>query len=293
MSVIKSFAVGAGDTFYIEHNTDNFTIIDCYLSEENKDVIITELKSKSSKKGITRFISTHPDEDHFSGIHWLDDEMPIYNFYVVNNQATKPEETESFSRYCKLRDGDKAFYVTKGCKRKWMNESGDGRDQSGIQILWPDVENKNFKQALNDANEGIAFNDLSLIARYSLENGASVLWLGDLTTDFMEAITDHVPLTKTDIVFAAHHGRTSGKIPNSWLDIIDPEIIVLGEAPSRHLHYYSGYNVITQNSSGDITFDLVTGKVHIYVSKSNYGHRDWLADETKNDYPNYVGTLIL
>ncbi len=29
MSIVKSFSVGDGDMFYIEHNSDSFTIIDC------------------------------------------------------------------------------------------------------------------------------------------------------------------------------------------------------------------------------------------------------------------------
>ena len=62
MSIIKSFAVGNGDTFYIEHNFDNFTTIDCCY-EESREVNFKEIKLKSSKKGVTRFISTHPDED--------------------------------------------------------------------------------------------------------------------------------------------------------------------------------------------------------------------------------------
>ncbi|CAM4346215.1 hypothetical protein COEX109129_19890 [Corallococcus exiguus] len=33
MSIIKSFSVGNGDMFYIKHNSDNFTIIDCNLTE--------------------------------------------------------------------------------------------------------------------------------------------------------------------------------------------------------------------------------------------------------------------
>jgi len=33
MSEIKSFSVGEGDMFYIRHNTDNFTTIDCCLSD--------------------------------------------------------------------------------------------------------------------------------------------------------------------------------------------------------------------------------------------------------------------
>lgn len=64
MPIIKSYAVGAGDMFYIRHGSDNFIIIDCDLSEENRDEIIQELKDESRDKGITRFICTHPDEDH-------------------------------------------------------------------------------------------------------------------------------------------------------------------------------------------------------------------------------------
>ena len=36
MSTIKSFSVGYGDMFFINHGSDNFTIIDCYLDDENK-----------------------------------------------------------------------------------------------------------------------------------------------------------------------------------------------------------------------------------------------------------------
>lgn len=112
MSIIKSFAVGAGDMFYIRHGSDNFTIIDCDLNVDNASDIIAELQQQSSDKNIVRFICTHPDEDHFGGLHLLDDAMPILNFYVVKNQATKDEDTDSFVRYCKLRDSEKAFYIS-------------------------------------------------------------------------------------------------------------------------------------------------------------------------------------
>ena len=73
MPVVKSFAVGNGDMFYIKHSSDNFTMIDCDLCEENAETFIDEMKRESKGKGITRFISTHPDEDHFGGIERLDD----------------------------------------------------------------------------------------------------------------------------------------------------------------------------------------------------------------------------
>jgi hypothetical protein len=35
MSIVKSLSVGNGDMFYIQHGSDNFTIIDCCLSDDN------------------------------------------------------------------------------------------------------------------------------------------------------------------------------------------------------------------------------------------------------------------
>lgn len=39
MSVIKSFSVGNSDMFYIKHNSDNFTLIDCNIDETNKETL--------------------------------------------------------------------------------------------------------------------------------------------------------------------------------------------------------------------------------------------------------------
>ncbi|HGQ7318512.1 TPA: hypothetical protein ACL1SE_006175, partial [Pseudomonas aeruginosa] len=187
-------------------------------------------------------------------------------------------------------DGGKAFYLEKGVKRKWLNEGGAERGSSGIQILWPDTSNENFKDALRKCDAGESFNNVSCVLRYSVNGGASFMWLGDLETEFMESIVDDIELTKTTVVFASHHGRTSGKIPDSWLEKIDPQIIVIGQAPSRHLDYYTGYNIITQNRAGHITMDCVGGMLDIYVTGENY-ERDYLEDLGKNRFPGYIGSL--
>ena len=45
MSIVKSFSVGDGDMFYIDHNSDNFTTIDCcYSDDENKETNFEEMK---------------------------------------------------------------------------------------------------------------------------------------------------------------------------------------------------------------------------------------------------------
>ncbi len=290
MAIIKSFSVGAGDMFYIRHRGDSFTIIDCDLSDQNADEIIGELRREAASKQITRFICTHPDSDHFGGIELLDDAMPIVNFYVVKNQAVKDTDTASFTRYCQLRDSDKAFYIHKGCKRRWINQSNEERNGAGIQILWPDLNNAEFIEALRACDAGESYNNTSAVIRYGIEGGASFMWLGDLETEFMERITHDIELEKTTVVFASHHGRYSGKIPNAWLEKLDPQVIVIGEAPSRHLHYYTGYQTLTQNSAGHITMQCVDDQVHFYATNNNYSP-DGFDYSWRGDFPGYFGSL--
>ncbi len=298
MSIVKSLSVGNGDMFYINHNSDNFSVIDCFIDDNNSERIINEINNKKNNKRITRFISTHPDDDHIKGLKKYNDEIGITNFYCVKNQATKKDETEDFNEYCSLRDGDKHYYLEKGCTRKWMNQEGEDDTgikigSSGIFILWPIISNQYFKEALEKAKDGESPNNISPIIKYSIENGVSMLWFGDLETEFMENIKDDLSIEKADIVFAPHHGRDSGKIPKEILEKINPKLIVIGEAPSEYLNYYSGYNTLTQNSAGDITFNCSGNDVHIYVSNKNY-NVDFLKNKNKsNEYDYYIGTLEL
>jgi beta-lactamase superfamily II metal-dependent hydrolase len=292
MSIVRSLSVGHGDMFYIKHNSDNFTIIDCCLGEY-KEQLVDELKAQSKGVGITRFISTHPDDDHIRGLSYLHEQMNLMNFYCVKNGTTKPDYTDDFETYCDLRDdSQKSFNLFRGCSRKWMNQGDDVRGSSGLEVLWPITSNAFYQAELNKAADGECPNNISIILRYKLNDGPIMLWMGDLESDFMEDIKDEITLDRADILFAPHHGRSSGKVPSEWLDQIDPKIIVIGEAPSEHLHYYSGYNTITQNSAWDIAFDCVTGKAHIYVFNEDY-EVDFLDNEylPSNEYGKYLGTL--
>lgn len=294
MSIIKSFSVGNGDMFYIEHNSDSFSIIDCCMDDNNKEAITAEIKKKSSKKGIVRFISTHPDEDHLQGLKYLDNQLGIVNFYCVKNNAVKDDETEDFKHYRVLRDGEHAYYVYKGCSRKWMNVGDDERACAGINFNWPDTSNSDFKEALSAVEEGTDFNNISPIFTYSREKGVVVMWMGDMEHDFLEKIKDHVEWPKVDVLFAPHHGRDSGKVSDDVLKKLSPHIIVIGEAPSEYLNYYSGYNTITQNSAGDIVFDCSGDKVHVYVSNENYDYDTSFLDGERAEnsvYGTYLGSF--
>ena len=290
--MVHSYAVGNGDMFSIRHGSDNCTIIDCSISKDDKDWLLKTIDEQRKGKTILRFISTHPDKDHLMGLVTLDDHIDILNFYVVNNSATKEEETDDFKRYKKLRDGKKAFYLSRDCKRRWMNQSDEKRDSSGINIRWPVTSNKYFKKALKDAADGKSPNNISPVITYSRKDSVTMAWFGDLETDFMEDIKGAISWPDVDILFAPHHGRDSGKIPKSILQEMDPKIVVIGEAPSKNLNYYRDYNTITQNSAGTIAFECVSNWVHIYVGNSNYSV-DFLKDKGGTAYGNYIGSLAV
>jgi beta-lactamase superfamily II metal-dependent hydrolase len=263
------------------------------MSDDIRTDIIDEIKRESKGKGIVRFISTHPDQDHIRGLVELHQSLDLVNFYCTKNDTTKEDETEDFNQYCDLRDNEsKAFYIKKGSTRRWMNKSSDERGSAGISILWPIIDNPHYKAALEDAHEGYSANNISIIAKYKYSNGADIMWMGDLDTEFMGMIENEIQLSSAHILFAPHHGRDSGKVPQSWLDEIDPKLIVVGEAPSEHLHYYPNYNTITQNSAGDITFECIDGKTHIYVSNEDYSVSFLRNEYISNRYGTYIGTLI-
>ena len=296
MSIIKSFSVGDGDMFYIKHNSDNFTTIDCCFTDiENRNKNFQEICKQVDTKGITRFISTHPDEDHIKGLPYFCDIIGISNFYCVKNKAIKLEITDNFKKYCELRDSDKAYYVYKDCERKWMNISDSERGGSGINFIWPSLEHEEFRSALEAVENGRDYNNISPVFTYSLENNIVAMWMGDLEHDFIEKVKDDIKWPKVDVLFAPHHGRDSGKVPVDVLKRLEPHIIIIGEAPSKYLNYYEGYNTITQNTAGDITFECSNNLVNIYISNDSYSYdSSFLKNKYKHnkELGNYLGSFI-
>lgn len=298
MSIVKSFSVGDGDMFYILHNSSNFTIIDCFIDDTNKEDIVNEIIDKKNGKDIVRFISTHPDDDHIGGIEYLDDQLNLLNFYCVENSAIKDEETDDFKYYCNLRDGEHHYYVSKGCKRKWMNDNdkNDGKNygSSGINFYWPVTNNEYYVDALQKVSNGTGYNNISPIFTYSATKNVTIMWMGDMEHDFLEKIKDEVDWPEIDILFAPHHGRDSGKVSDDVLKKLNPHIIVIGEAPSEYLNYYPGYNTITQNSAKNIVFNCEGSLVDVYISNDSYSYDTaFLEDKSKGneELGYYIGSF--
>lgn len=305
MSIVKSFSFPdgdiRGDMFYIRHNTQNFTVIDCFLKDDGgknarKDEIIKEIKEESSGR-VCRFISTHPDNDHIAGIENLDDEWKILNFYAVVNKRPKDYSDESLTRYHELL-AKKNYPIARGIRRVWLNRENEEHGCSGINFMWPNLNNEKFKQALELVSQGKEINNICPIFTYSIERGPVYMWMGDLETKMQQAYYDEYKgsIPKVDILFQPHHGRKSGAVPTELLEALNPRLIIIGNAPSEHIDYGESRQTITQNAAGDIYFENDENEVHIYTkNKINNKPTCLRQKQERANVPGwqYVGTLII
>lgn len=306
MSVVKSYSFPAGDIrgdmFYINHDTDNFTIIDCYLKEGDdascrRKEILDEIKGLREQKTINRFISTHPHNDHFLGIEAIDAQSEIINFYAVANEHPANPDDVSLTKYIELRD-NKNYPIVRGLRRNWINGEDAVRKSSGIHFLWPDVNNKEFIEALKKVKEGTNQNDISCVFLY-LVGSARYMWMGDMETDmqnvFFQSEKDNI--RKVDVLFHPHHGRKSSAPSKELMDALDPKIIVIGNAPANDLNYDDPDRTITQNRAGDLVFVNVGNAIHIYTQNVyENGPKCLVKVEGRGDsslYGFYLGTLYL
>lgn len=306
MSVVKSYSFPAGDIrgdmFYINHDTDNFTIIDCYLKEGDdascrREEILDEIKGLREQKTINRFISTHPHNDHFLGIEAIDAQSEIINFYAVANEHPANADDVSLTKYIELRD-NKNYPIVRGLKRNWINGEDAVRKSSGIHFLWPDVNNKEFIEALKKVKEGTNQNDISCVFLY-LVGSARYMWMGDMETNmqnvFFQSEKDNI--RKVDVLFHPHHGRKSSAPSKELMDALDPKIIVIGNAPANDLNYDDPDRTITQNRAGDVVFVNVGNAIHIYTQNVYENSPKCLVKVEGRGYNKlygfYLGTLYL
>ena len=279
MSIVKSFSFPRGDIrgdmFYIKHSSSNFTVIDCYLPEDRRKQIVEEIQEESKFKDVHRFISTHPDRDHILGFSELSTQWDfMHNFYAVDNSISS-DDSEDMDAYVNFRNNYN-YKLKEGIKRAYLNMGSDSIGQSGIEILWPNIENGKFKHELSAIHSGKKEekNGMCPIILYTAHNEAKYIWMGDLNKEMQNAFYDEYKETipHIDVLFAPHHGRDNDIMPNELLDALNPSIVVIGNAPSQYLQksysYYGSERTITQNCAGDITFINEGNHIHIFTENN-------------------------
>ncbi len=214
---------------------------------------------------VFRYIQTHPDMDHMSGLHrfFWQEQVSLQNFWDTDHGKSFVEADFENSGYSHLDwlvyQCMKAGVLRDGAQHQVLNLAQGAAAQyyldDGIAVLSP------TQNLVKDANDKANWNNLSYVLRVE-HAGRSVVLPGDAEKaawDEMLATLDHDDLS-CDILKASHHGRESGYSKDA-MEVMNPAFVVcsVGKKPSTDAsdEYKShGATVLSTRYHGTITIRI-------------------------------------
>jgi beta-lactamase superfamily II metal-dependent hydrolase len=218
---------------------------------------------KFSGRPIFRYIQSHPDLDHMSGLAAMRNHgIEIVNFWdtehskipAFKNEADKDE----WGAYQQLRGSSsnpKVLRLCRGAAGAFWNEDPNGYDNhDGIEILSPTPE------IVRAANLCGNWNNLSYVLRISYL-GYRIVLGGDADTDVWEELVAHYGNDlRCDVLKASHHGRDSGYLASA-VALMNPTYTVVSvgkkpdtDASNKYRKYCS--NVWSTRWYGNLTLQI-------------------------------------
>lgn len=219
-------------------------------------------------RSIFRFIVTHPDMDHLSGLHrlWVENGVTICNFWDTNHRKDlsdddwekSPYDKSDWDTYQALRcrnDNPKVLKLLRGETADccWV--------QDGIEILSPTSELEEL------AKEKDNYNHLSYVLSIKY-GGRRIILGGDATLEAWENILNYYGASalKADILKAPHHGSISC-FHKEAMEAINPDhtIVSVGrKIPYAYDDYKKFGRVYSTKWYGNIIVDCYAdGKIII------------------------------
>lgn len=309
--------VGHGDCTIIEHPSGRLTMIDINNSKslpyedevalaEEKGLSLSQFTTRGSiakvwswedyyesllvdpadywaqhfqGRSVFRYIQTHPDMDHMSGLRRLfwDDGVLLENLWDVNHEKRfSKEDFEEADRfdyddwlvYMRMRRG---YLRDEGDKHKvhykLMGEHGNYWTEDGLSILSPTAD------LLDYCNKQENWNNASYIIRLDF-GGRRLLLPGDAEKPAWDSVVAHHDAAELDcdLLKAAHHGRNSGYSEDA-VDLMDPSIVIcsVGKKPSTDAsddYRGHGAEVLSTRFQGTISVQLwADGEVWVFNRK--------------------------
>ncbi len=222
-------------------------------------------------RSIFRYIQSHPDLDHMSGLHrfFWQDLVPLEKFWDVENQKSLEKQDFDGSAYLYLDwavyqllgvgygpDGDPKNNVQ---SHKVINnlrgDTGSYWSEDNIDILSP------TQSLIDSCSDSDSYNDCSYVLKLT-HAGRSVILPGDAEAEAWRSILDGPgsAAIKCDILKASHHGRQSGYHEEAT-DAMSPEFVIcsVGKKPSTDAsdEYAShGAVVLSTRFHGTITVTI-------------------------------------
>jgi len=185
-----------------------------------------------------RFVLSHPDKDHMSGVRrLLMGEIEVTNFWDLPHQRTRQKSdfsSEGGWRDWQWYDAFRRKLDVEGVD--WPKRLEPMRDESrefwaddDIEILSPTA------QLVADGDEADVYNDASYVLRVSHGPTSSLLLASDVEEKaWNDMIAAHVRL-RANVLIASHHGRKSGYHAGA-MALMRPEIVIVSTArlPPEH-----------------------------------------------------------
>ncbi|MCU0660180.1 MAG: hypothetical protein MUD00_01005 [Candidatus Pacebacteria bacterium] len=244
---------------------------------------------------VFRFILTHPDMDHMSGIKVLFDIFKPQNFWDTDNTCEKefeegsPYDPEDWEFYKKMRDENpqsdpRRLVLYSGSRGHHYNHDENGKGGGdGLYILSP------TKKLVEEGNDAEDYNDSSYVILYR-SKGGKILLAGDSHDKTWDHILkNHSDDVKDiDVLIAPHHGRKSDR-SYDFLDVLKPKLTLFGNADSEHLAYDAWNSrklpFITNNQANCVVIDTNAQPMDVYVTNKkfaeSYNEFTFYSDEFK------------
>lgn len=272
-TTIHFLNVGHGDCTIIEHPSGNLTMIDINNSSslpEDDEVALAEYHGISlsdfrhaiftksleakyrdllvdprvyyqenfGKRPLFRYIQSHPDMDHMSGLASLfwGEKIDLLNFWDVQHSKHMSESEFTGGRfnwndwlaYTRLREGKGADGSTHKVLHNTYGDTGDHWTSDGLRVLSPTQDLVDYCDRVED------WNNASYVFRLDYA-GRRVMLPGDAEKPAWDSIeaSHAVHELKCDVLKAAHHGRESG-YSKTAVQAIDPDVVIcsIGKKPS-------------------------------------------------------------
>ncbi|MEG8946424.1 ComEC/Rec2 family competence protein [Rosettibacter firmus] len=246
------------------------------MSKENKAYLtnpIDYINQHFSNKEIFRFILTHPDMDHMSGIKSLFTKKYVRNFWDVPNNKPDPEnwdqspyDKNDWDFYQNLRAGK---ISNKTIVRPLRDQTAECCwVQDGIKILSPN------KELIDEAEKNEEYDHLSYVLQITY-NEIKVMLTGDATKNALDDIVRNYNRNdlKSSILLAPGHG-SKNHVSKDFLDAVDPKLIIVSVAEGIDYDYdtYKNYGtVLSTKYYGNVRLKIKdNGKIFFRTQFQNY-----------------------
>jgi len=192
---------------------------------------------------IWRFICTHPDMDHISGLDRLTEEEDISVFWDIDHSKELSQDDywppqydpADWEQYEEIRAGEtdqNYLQPTRGSQQQYW-------DDDNMEILHPSPSFAEEVDEEQQDEENPEYNNASYVIKLNTRAGA-ILLPGDAEEEAWDDILDEYgteKLADVKILKASHHGRDDGFHADA-VEAMDPEYVVLsvGAKPTTDAH---------------------------------------------------------